>query len=60
MCLMQPIQMKLSRNQKVFSEFFSAFAKYTENLQYFVKQDESQRLFLSEIIDCKNRGYLNA
>ena len=38
----------------------SAFAEATSNLEYFEKKDEPQRLFVSEIIDSKERGYLNA
>ena len=51
--------MQLSPNQKMFSEFFSAFPKSTEILKYFETNDELQRLFISEIIDCENRGYFN-
>ena len=57
---MQPIQMPLSLNQKIFSDFFSAFTESTSNLKYFEEKDEPQRLFVSEIIDCKMRGYFNA
>ena len=52
--------MQVSQNQKIFSEFFSAFPKSPYNLEYFEKKDEPQRLFVSEIIDSKERGYLNA
>ena len=51
--------MKLSQNQNQFSDFFSAFPESTSNLDYLEKKDESQRLFVLEIIDCKKRGYLN-
>ena len=37
-CLTQPIQMKLSQNQKIFSWFFSAFPKSTWKLEYFEKK----------------------
>ena len=57
---MQPIQTQFSRNRTIFSNFFSAFPKSTENFEYFRKKDELQRLFVSEIIDCKMWGYLNA
>ena len=33
--LMQPVQMQLSRKQKTFSEFFSAFLKFILNFQHF-------------------------
>ena len=32
---MQPVQMQLSRKQKTFSEFFSAFLKFILNFQHF-------------------------
>ena len=47
--------MQLSPNQKIFSEFRSAFPESTFNLEYFQKKDEPQRLFVSEIIDYKER-----
>ena len=59
-CLTEPIQMQLPQNQKISSEFLSAFPESTLNLEYFEKEKEPQRLFLSEIIDCKKPGYLNA
>ena len=52
--------MLLLQNQKIFSYIFSAFLESRQNLESFEKKDESQKLFVSEIIDCKNRGYLNA
>ena len=52
--------MLLSPNQKTFAQFFSASPESTKNLKYFEKKDEHPRLFVSEIIDCKKRGYLNA
>ena len=51
--------MLLSPNQKTFAQFFSASPESTKNLKYFEKKDEHPRLFVSEIIDCKKRGYLN-
>ena len=56
---MKQFQMLLSQNQKISSQFFSAFSKSTKNLEYFEKKDEDRKLFFSEIIDCKKRGYLN-
>ena len=52
--------MLLSQNQKIFFQFFSAFPESISNLQYFEEKYEPQRLFVSGILDCKNRGYLNA
>ena len=37
-CLMQPIQMQLSQNQKIFAQFFSAFPESTKNLEYFQRK----------------------
>ena len=52
--------MQLSPNQKIFSKFFTALPESIENLPNFQIKDDPQRLFVSEIIDCKKRGYLNA
>ena len=52
--------MQLSQNQKIFSQFFSALLESTEKLKYFGTKDELPNLFVSEIIDYKKRGYLNA
>ena len=59
-CETKRIQMQLFQNQKTFSEFLSAFPASTWNLEYFEKENEPQRLFFSEIIDCKKSGHLNA
>ena len=52
--------MQFSQNLKIFSQLFSAFPKSIYNLKYFETNDEPQRLFVSDIIDCKKRCYLNA
>ena len=39
--LTQPIQMQVSRKQKTFSEFFSAFLKSSLNFEHFQKKDDS-------------------
>ena len=57
---MQPIEMQLFSNRKGFSQIFFLFVKCTKIRQYFGKKYEPQRRLLSEIRDCKNRGYLNA
>ena len=56
-CLAQPVQIHLSPNQNRLAQFFSAFTKH---LEYFKKKDEPWKLFVSEIVDWKKRGYLNA
>ena len=38
--LTQRIQMQLSRKQKSFSEFFSAFLKSSLNFEHFLKKDD--------------------
>ena len=52
--------MQLSPNEKIFSHFLFKFPKSPQNLEYFEKEDENPRLFVSEILDLKKRGYLNA
>ena len=52
--------MQLSKNQKNFSEFFSAFPQSTWNFEYFEKTAEPKKWFLTEIIDWKRRSYLKA
>ena len=52
--------MQLSQNEKIFFEFFAAIPESTSNLEYFEEKNGPQRSFLSETIDCKKRGYLNA
>ena len=59
-CLKQPIQIILSPNQKLLSEFFSTFRKSTQNLEYFEKQDKPKRLFVPQIKDYRKLGYLSA
>ena len=59
-CLSKSIQMKFSRKPKIFSHFFSPFLISTSSFQHFEKKDESHSWFVSEIIDCKERGYLNS
>ena len=52
--------MQLCQNQKIFSQFFSAFPECIYNLEYFEKKYVPQRFFLSEFNDSKKRSYLNA
>ena len=39
--LTQPTQMEVSRKQKTFSDFFSAFLKSSLNFEHFQKKDDS-------------------
>ena len=49
--LTQPIQMQLSRKQKTFSDFFSAFFKSSLNFEHFLKKDDPHCWCISEITD---------
>ena len=49
--LTQPIQMQLSRKQKTFSDFFSAFLKSSLNFEHFLKKDDPHCWCISEITD---------
>ena len=53
---MQPIQMEVSRKQKTFSEFFSAFLKSSLNFEHFQKKDDSHRWGISEITESEKQG----
>ena len=57
--LTQPIPGQLSKKLKTFFEFFTAFLKPTFNFEHCEKKDERHRLCISEVIDGKNRGYVN-
>ena len=56
----QKVQTPLSLKQKTFSGFFNAFLKSIWNGEHFQKKRESSSLSISEIIDSKRGGYLNA
>ena len=49
----------ISLKPKTFSSFFIAFVKFTLNLEYFEKKDESQSLNIAEINNCKTSSYLS-
>ena len=57
--LPQQFQTPLSRKQKTFSGFFTAFLKCALNLEHFSKKDEYPSLIISEIINAERHGYLN-
>ena len=50
----------ISTNSKNFLTIFSEFQNLHKIGNTLKKKDEPQRLFVSEIIDSKKRGYLNA
>ena len=54
--LTQPIQMQLSRKQKTFSEFFSAFLKSSLNFEHFQKKDDSHSWGISKITESEKQG----
>ena len=58
--LMQQVQTPLSLKENIFSWFFYDFLKSTWNGDQFRKKRESSSLSISEIIDSKRGGYLNA
>ena len=49
--LTQPIHKLLSKKQKTFSQFFSAFLKATLNFEHFAKKDHPNSPCISEIRD---------
>ena len=49
-----PIQVKLSQNEKSFSEFFAAVFKSTLNFEHFGRKHEPHSFYISEITDSKN------
>ena len=56
----QQVQTPLSLQQKALSRFLIAFLKSAWNGEHFQKKGESSSLSISEIIDSKRGGYLNA
>ena len=55
----QPIQVLVSRKQKAFSQFFSAFLKSTLNFEHFQKKDVSHSRGISEITDSAKSHKMN-
>ena len=55
----QQVPMQKSLKLKTFSRFFIAFLKSTLNFEYLETKDQSQRLTITEIIDCETGSYLN-
>ena len=53
--LTQPIQILLSQKQKTFSQFFSAFLKYTLNFEHFQQKDDNHSRRISQIIVSEKR-----
>ena len=51
--------MQKSVKLKNFSRFFIAFLKSTLNFEYLENKYQSQRLAITEIIDCETGSYFN-
>ena len=49
--LTQLIQTQLFKKRQIFSDFFTAFLKYTYDFGHFEKREDSHRLCISEIIE---------
>ena len=49
----QPMQILLSQKRKTFSQFFSAFLKYTSNFAHFQIKDDHQSRCISQITVCE-------
>ena len=47
--LTQPMEILLSQKRKTFSQFFSAFLKYTLNFSHFQKKDDPHSRCISQI-----------
>ena len=54
--LTQPIQMQLSRKEKTFCEFFSAFLKSSLNFVLFQEKDDPHGRCISKITDSEKCG----
>ena len=54
--LTQPTQMEVSRKQKTFSDFFSAFLKSSLNFEHFLKKDDPHCWCISKITDTEKPG----
>ena len=54
--LLQPNQMQLCKKQKILSQFFAAFLKFTSNSEHFEKEGDRHSLCISEIRNCERHG----
>ena len=45
---------------EIFAQLFSTVLKFTSNFEHFEKKVEPRGWFISEVIDSKTCGYLNA
>ena len=56
--LPQQVQTQISQEPKTLSGFFVAFLKWTFDLEYFERKDQSHRLSITEIINSETSSYL--
>ena len=54
--LTQPVQMQLSRKQKIFSRFFPEYLKSSLNFEQFLKKDDPHCWCISEIREPEKSG----
>ena len=54
--LMEPIQMQLSKKQRIFSQFFPPFLQSTLNFKHFQKKDDSGSCCIYENTDSETCG----
>ena len=50
--------MQISKKQKVFFDFFSEFFKSRSSFAHFLKKDDPQNLYISELADRKGRAQI--
>ena len=60
MNLREPIQMQLFNEKKTFFQYFALFLKSTSSFEHFEKEYGTYSSCISEITNCKGRGYINA
>ena len=48
--------MQLCKKQKILSQFFAAFLKFTSNSEHFEKEGDRHSLCISEIRNCERHG----
>ena len=51
------IQMELSLNSTIFSDFLVALLEFTSNFKHFEKKDDGHSYFIPEITDCERLVY---
>ena len=57
--LPQQVQTQMSLKPKTFSGFFIALRKFTLNLEYVEKKDQSHSLIITQINNCKTSSYFS-